>query len=325
MRTILALAFVGLVAFASPAAAQETWKPTGEVELVVGADAGGAVDRTARLIQKVLQDSNLLGVPITVVNKPGAGQAMAMAYMAQHEGDPNYLVMMSPSIVNSALASGGGKPHEAVTPLIKLFDGDLVLAAGSNTGMNTVEDLAERMKKDVTSVSFAFSTSAGNTSHIALAQLATLTGGDPKKLKIVVNPSGSVTLTQVAGGHVDVGVQSSLSLKPMVDAGKVKMLGVAGAKRLPGLPDLPTFREKGYDVIATSWYAIAGAKGITPEQAKFWQDTFTKVMESEAATQAAVDNNWSMDIIAGDELKSFFDKEWDGQRKSLVELGLISQ
>jgi tripartite-type tricarboxylate transporter receptor subunit TctC len=63
-------------------------------------------------------------------------------------------------------------------------------------------------------LSFAFSTSAGNSLHIALAELARFAGADPRKLRVVVNSAGSITATQVAGGHVNVGISSSGSAGP---------------------------------------------------------------------------------------------------------------
>jgi len=326
--TLALLAATGVLAGSAPALAQASggWRPSGNVELIVGAAAGGAVDRTARNLQTLLRNSGAIpGATVSVVNRPGAGQTAAMAYIAQHAGSPNHLVLMSPSVVNSALTMGLAKPHQDVTPILKMFDGDLLYSAGTHSGIKTVEDLVARMRADIRSVSFAFSTSAGNTSHISIAQLASQLGGQPRDLRIVVNAAGSATVAQVAGGHVDVGITSTFTIQPMVTAGRATFLAVAGPSRLAALPDVPTFREKGYDVVATAWYAIAGAKGITAEQARFWEQALTRIMQSDEAKQIARRSSWNIDIIPAAQLGAFFDKEWDSQRSALIALGLLRQ
>ena len=70
-------------------AAEPAWKPQKHVELVVGAQAGGSNDRMARLLQKVLTESGAAPA-MTVVNRPGQGQTLAVAYVNSHPGDPHY-------------------------------------------------------------------------------------------------------------------------------------------------------------------------------------------------------------------------------------------
>lgn len=306
------------------ARAQGSWRPTGNVELVVGAAAAGAVDLIARSLQGLMRNAgSLQGVNVSVVNRAGAGQTAAMTYMAQHRRSPNHLVLMSPSVVNSSLTMGLGRPHRDVTPIMKLFDGDLLYSAGAHTGMRTLEDLVGRLRRDVRSVSFGFSTSPGNTSHISIAQLARLVGVSPRDLRVVVNPAGSATVAQVAGGHVDVGITSTFTMQPMVNAGRATFLAVAGPSRLAALPEVPTFRERGFDVVATAWYAIAAAKDITPEQARYWEATFAAIMQSEEARQIAQRNSWNIEIVPAAELGAYFDQEWDSQRQALLDLGLL--
>ena len=69
-------------------AAEPAWKPQRNVELVVGAQTGGANDRMARVLQKVLTESAAVPQPITVVNRPGQGQTVAAAYVSSRPGDP---------------------------------------------------------------------------------------------------------------------------------------------------------------------------------------------------------------------------------------------
>lgn len=94
------------------------WKPTGNVEFVVGAGAGGVNDRIARAIQRALVKEHLVD-SMTVLNKPGAGQIIAMNYLAGKKGDANEIGLASGSFIN-AIARKGSNLNTQLTPLIKL-------------------------------------------------------------------------------------------------------------------------------------------------------------------------------------------------------------
>ncbi len=85
---------------AAASALAQSWKPERPVEIIIGTSAGGPQDRTGRTIQKILQDLKFVPTPITVVNKPGGGGAVGLAYLAQHAGDGHYL-----------MNCGAGSPH----------------------------------------------------------------------------------------------------------------------------------------------------------------------------------------------------------------------
>ena len=186
-----------------------------------------------------------------------------------------------------------------------------------------MKDIVDGLAKNVAAYSFGFSTSAGNSSHIALAELARVAGADPRKLRLVVNASGSITATQVAGGHICAGISSSGSAQAMSSLGKVRLIGTISSQRLPLLPDLPTLREQGYAVVASTWFTVFGPKGITPAQAAYWEDVFSKAMRHPEAKKFAETNNWTIDLIGSKELPAVLDKEYARLRKTLTELGMV--
>lgn len=322
-----ALRFVAVLALCTAAlsvhAADAAWKPRKAVEIVVGAQAAGANDRIGRMLQKILTDTNAVPVPVTVVNKPGQGQSVSVAYLNSHTADPHYLVILGSSWLTSAITTGSTSSHRDLTPIIKAVDGDLVFYVSAGLPVRTMKDIVEGLAKNAAAYSFAFSTSAGNASHIAIAELARIAGADARKLRVVVNASGSITATQVGGGHVNAGISSSGSAQAMVSTGKVRLIGTISNQRLPQLPDLPTFREQGYDVVASTWFTVFGPKGITAEQAAYWEDVFTKAMRHPEAKKFADSNNWTIDLIGSKELPTQLDKEYARLRKTLTELGMV--
>jgi len=318
------LIFVLLMALPAYALAQApaAWKPERPVELIIGAAPGGANDRIGRSIQRVLQDSKLAN-PVVVVNKPGAGQTIAFSYLATHTGNPHFLGLASSSWLTTVAGGGTAVTHRDVTPIIKVLDEYQVYFVRNDAAIRTGKDIIDRLRKDPGSLSFGFSTASGNPLHISIATLARLAGADPGKLTTVVYESGTNTAIQVAGGHLDVGVQSPGSAWQLAQAGKIRLLAVAGPRRLPGeLANVPTLREQGINSDANVFYTLFGPKGIDPAQIAWWDQALTSAMQSEQLKKDAEFNRWTIELIGHRELPAFLEREHENYRRALADLGL---
>src|SRR6187551_60793 len=91
MNLLISAALIGVI-LVTHAWAQADWRPEKQVEIILPTAPGGGNDMVARLIGKALQEQQLVAMPILVVNKPGGNQALSLAYLAQHSGDPHFLM-----------------------------------------------------------------------------------------------------------------------------------------------------------------------------------------------------------------------------------------
>src|ERR1700720_4341624 len=148
---IFALLGPNLSAHAQPAPA--AWHPVGNVEFFVGAGAGGENDRIARAIQRVLTKEHLID-SMTVLNKPGAAQIIAMTDLSRKEGDGNEIGLASGSFIN-AIARKGLDLHHHLTPLVKLFDAYQCYFTAVDSPIKSMVDVRDRLKADPGSVTFA--------------------------------------------------------------------------------------------------------------------------------------------------------------------------
>jgi putative tricarboxylic transport membrane protein len=312
-----------LVAATMVHAGESAWKPQKNVELVVGAQAGGANDRMGRILQKILTDNNTGPISMTVMNKPGQGQSLGVAYVNSHSGDPHYLVILGSSWVTTAINTRSTTTHRDLTPILKLVDTDLVMYVPADSPIADVKALVQGLRKGTQAYSFGFSTAAGNASHIALAQLARYANYDPRKLRVVVNASGSITATQVAGGHIQAGISSSGSAAAVAAAGKVRFIGALAERRLPGLPELATLQEQGFEVTAPTWFTVFGPKGLQAQHVSFWEDALIKAMRHPEAKQFVDANNWTLDFVGAKRLPSLLDQEYEKLRGLLADLGMV--
>jgi putative tricarboxylic transport membrane protein len=323
----LATTSVALLALVHAAQAQQpatSWKPAGNVEFVVGAGPGGENDRIARAIQRVLTKEHLVD-SMTVLNRPGAGQIIAMNYLAGKSGDANEIGLASGSFVN-AIARNGSDLNKHLTPIVKLFDAYQCFFTSVDSQFKSMVDVRDKLKADPTSVTFAFPVGLGSPLHISVVNVGKAVGASAKQLVTVVFDSGSDVSTQAAGNHIDVGETSIGSSMPLILGGKLRMLGIAAPERLAGeLAKYPTLREQGLDVVTANSYTVLMPSGLTSEQIKFWVQALDKVMEDPDFKLDLDRNFWTLQPVRYPEAAKVMQDEYDDNRKILTELGMLQQ
>ncbi len=261
--------------------AQPAWKPTKNVEIVVGVSPGGGVDRTARTLQKVLQDRRLIEVNSSVVNKAGGGGTLAQAYLNQHAGDAHFLEVSATSVLTNNIIGKTANAWSDFTPIAMLYDEFIGFAVKADSPLKSGRDLAELLRKDSSALPVGIATSAGNTNHIALAVLTKQTGGDVRKLRVVVFSSGGESTTALLGGHVGLVTAPAATALPQMQSGALRLLAVAAPRRLEGaLAQVPTWRELGYDVVVANWRPVLGPRGLSSGQIAYWEQIIQRFTQT---------------------------------------------
>lgn len=306
---------------ALPAAAQ--WKPDKPVEFVIGTGTGGAFDTTARVIQRIWKENNLVAVNTVVLNKPGAGQTLALNYLNQFAGDGHYLSVASGILLSNDLTGKTKYSYADFTPLALLFNEATVFAVNADSTFRSGRDLIERLRKDPYGPSFAVGSTLGSATHIAAALAMKSVGGDVRRMKAVVLNSSGDSVTQVLGGHIDVVTSSATLVLPHAQAGKLRMLAVASAQRMKGpLTEVPTWKEQGVDANVPNWRAIIGPRGMTPEQIAYWEQVFARTVKTREWQSEMTRNLWEDIYAGGTETRRFLDTENGSTKSILTELGL---
>lgn len=314
------------VALASLPAAGQGWKPEKPVEIVVPTTPGGSVDLTARLLQKILQDTGLVKVPVTVVNKPGGGGAVSLVYLNQHAGDAHYLATNTPNIIANDINGRTPVRYTEVTALATLASQYTVLAVRVDSPLKTGKDLIERLRKDPASLAVSTPTTLGSINHMAYALVARAGGIDVKKLKAVILGSGSEGATAVLGGHVDAHSGTTSSVIRLVESGKLRVLGIAAPKRLAAPYDsTPTWTEQGLPVVMDTWRGVIGPKGMSREQIAFWNGVFAKAVTTDTWKEAVRSSSWDANYLDSEETKKLFESDYKDYRSILSDLGLLKE
>ena len=255
-------ALLAVLVMAPINAVHAQWKPEKNVEIVVALAAGSFQDHTARLLQKIMQEQKLIATSTSVVNRPGGGGNVGWAYLATRANDPHYLLITSPTILTSNII--GATPHSYTdfSPVATLSGQYIALAVNANHAIKNGRDLLDRLKKDVTSVTFA-NNGRGSSLHILMGLVAKSTGADVKKLKIAIFQGGGELTTAAMGGHVDVIATATSNLLPHHVSGKLRIIGIASPRRLGGaLTDVATWQEQGVDAVVQNWSGVISSTSM---------------------------------------------------------------
>ena len=320
-RAVCAVIVAALTSVIAPAAAQ--WKPEKNVELVIGTGPGGSFDTTARLLQRLWKDAGTVPATTLVVNKPGAGQALALAYLNQHAGDGHYLSIASGIIFSNQVTGKTTYAYTDFTPVAMLFSEPTVFAVNTGSSLGSARDLVERLRKDPAGPTFAVGSTLGSVTHIAGALVLKSAGGDVRKMKAVVLNSSADSVTAVLGGHIDVVISAASLVLPFAQAGKLRIIAVASPQRIAGpLADVSTWREQGVDTVAINWRGVMGPKGMTRGQVSYWEDVIAKTVKSNDWQGLITKNVWDDAFMASREYRKFLDADYAATRAILTELGL---
>ena len=298
VTTALALTACGGNVGGASAGAGEDF-PTEPITLTVGQAAGGSTDLIARAVAEGASED--LGVPMPVVNKPGANGALATQEVADAAPDGQNLVLLNASLITiTPLAVG---EEEAVTlddveVLKGLSQDDYVMVASKASGFETLEDVENA------SGSFDYGTTGvGTASQLAqelLFKQADITGTE------VPFDSGSPALTAVLGDQVQVATVQLGEAKPQIDAGEVTPIVVFSEERNGFLPDVPTATESGYDVPVAQYRAVAAPNGTPQEVKDRLVEAFDAAVATDAYQQFNEQNMLTPHEISGEEVE----QEW---------------
>ena len=317
------IALAALLALGSAAIHAQGWSPQKNVEIVVGSAPGGSNDKTARTVERILTQLKLVPASLTVNNRPGGGSNIAFNYVAQHAGDPHYLLVGTPSLLTNHITGLGKLHHSDFTPIASLFNDYIVFVVNAGSTIKTGKDLAERLRKDPKSLTIGFATTLGSHNHIAAGLLMKTLGGNARDLKAVAYKGSADAITNLLGGHIDLVTTAAGNVAGHVAAGKLRVVAVAANQRFRGpLADTPTWKEQGVNLVFGGWRAILAPKGLTPAQTAYWEGVLRKATQAPEWKADIEKNFWSDDFVTGEQFRKDLDKDYADMRAVLVDIGL---
>jgi len=257
-RRAFAGAILGTAAIATRSAFAEAAWPTRPIRVVSPFPPGSASDTTGRVVLDQL--SQLLGQPMVVENKAGAGGLIGFADVAKADPD-GYTLVTSSSTMANGLVLHRHLPYDPLrdfVPVVMFGTQPNVLVASKQSGFKTVADLVAAAKAKPGTLTFA-SAGIGSSSHMAGERFRLATKIDVRHV-----PFREGGLTEVMAGRIDYYFLPLAAAASALASGKLTVLAVSTAKRAALLPDVPTVAEAGYPDAESSFWVGLSAPAKTP-------------------------------------------------------------
>jgi len=275
--TLALLSAMAIIATVAPVIAQDSY-PSRPVKLIAPQAPGGGVDLVARIVAEKLRVA--LGQPFVVENQAGAGGAIATQVAARAPPDGYTLMIgyVATHATNPAVKRDLG--YDAVkdfTPIAMLGGTPNVLVVTRAVPVNTLQEFIAYAKANPRKVDYGTS-GVGTLNHLVMEQFKRASG--VPSLAVPYRSIGQA-FTDAMGGQIQVIFPGLAAAMPHLRSGAFKALAVTGERRQPLLPDVPTFKESGYEGFnGLTWYGIVGPVKLPDAVTRKLNEEINKMLAS---------------------------------------------
>ncbi len=262
---------VGLAA--SPAHAQADKFPQRPIRLVIGYTAGGSTDIPFRVLAE--NASKILGQPVIVENKPGAGGVLPAQMMQATAPDGYTLAQVAMPVYRLPYTTKiNWDPVKDLSYVINLAGYSFGLVVPADSPIKTMQDYIAYAKANPGKLTYG-SPGSMTTLHLTMEELAMKQN---VQLSHIPYKGNAESMQALLGGHV-MSVADTPAWAPYVENGKMRLLSTWGDKRSARFPNVPTLKELGMGIVQTSPFGLVAPKGTDPKIVQKLHDAFKKAME----------------------------------------------
>jgi tripartite-type tricarboxylate transporter receptor subunit TctC len=285
-----------LYGITSTAFSQSSDFPNREIRLVVPWNVGGSNDISARQLSKILASD---GITLVVENVPGATGTIGMTRVANANPD-GYTIGMGTSSTLAMIAQGlTPLKNEQFAPIARVTTDQLLLLVPVGSPAKDIDSFEAMVKKNPGKISVG-TPGSNNLNHI----FAVMTGNVVNsEVNVVPYTGGSKVVVDLAGKQLDAAVLKPSESKAQIDSNLIRPLGVFANERVKSLPNVPTFKEKGYNVfpygpLVQMAYLVAPAK-TPPQVQERLIAIFSKAIQDPRFKSASEEGGANVDNLTG--------------------------
>ena len=288
-----------LYGITSTAFSQSSDFPNREIRLVVPWNVGGSNDISARQLSKILASD---GITLVVENVPGATGTIGMTRVANANPD-GYTIGMGTSSTLAMIAQGlTPLKNEQFAPIARVTTDQLLLLVPAGSPAKDIDGFEAMVKKNPGKISVG-TPGSNNLNHI----FAVMTGNVVNSaVNVIPYTGGSKVVVDLAGKQLDAAVLKPSESKAQIDSNLIRPLGVFANERVKSLPNVPTFKEKGYNVfpygpLVQMAYLVAPAK-TPPQVQERLIAIFSKAIQDPRFKSASEEGGAAVDNVTGEAL-----------------------
>ncbi|PRX49385.1 putative tricarboxylic transport membrane protein [Prauserella shujinwangii] len=295
--------------------------PVSGLRIMVPNSPGGGYDTTARTAAKVMED-NKIASGVDVFNLSGAGGTVGLQRTINEKGNGKLAMQMGLGVVGASYTQKSQGKLTETTPIAKVVEEPGAIVVPKNSPYQTIDDLVREWKADPKGIAVGGGSSPGGPDHLLPMQLAKKVGITPKNVNYVSYDGGGELLPAILGGKVAFGATGVGEILDQIKAGEVRVLAVTSAQPVDVVPDAPTLKDSGIDLVFTNWRGIVAPPGISDADRQMWIDVYTKMHDTQDWRDQLEKYGWTDAFATGDEFANFLKKQDEEVAGILNELGL---
>ncbi len=297
----------------------DIWQPEYPLVITVPSNPGGGWDQLGRFLQRTIIQEKLSPVSIEVINKGGAGGIIALAELVStYNANPYKLMITGFGMTGATIMHNSEFSLESTTPIARLTGEFQAIAEPYDSPYQTLEALIQAFKANPKEIIWGGG-SAGGADHLFINLLASKLDINPQHINYVAYTGGGEATAALMGGQVTAGVSGYSEWGGVVEAKRVRLIGVSSPTRVVH-PDIATFTELDLDIVFQNWRAIVAAPNISEEQRQYLIGLVTKARNSATWQDIVKRNKWQDSFLIGDEFTQFIIND-SKQTQHIVELG----
>lgn len=325
---ILSILLVGLLSFvlvgcnsnanSGSASSGEGDYPKRPITLIIPYAAGGSADIQARIISESLQ--NQLGVAINVVSQPGGAGAVGMNAVksAKADGYTIILTAVGPSTLTPNANEVGYNTTEDFYPIAQISEAPYGLAVNVDSGIETLEQLLKFAKDNPEKGTYG-TTGAGLHQHIVMSDF--LNKLDGIHMEHIPFEGGAEAVSALLGNHVTASANTISEITPHKESGAINIVAVTSEERLNDLPDVPTFKELGYELVGQgAWFGFMAPKDTPKEIVDLLDDGIKKALEDEKVIDQFKNVGLPIQYLGSEQFKNKVNEENEKNAKVIQSL-----
>ena len=303
--------------------------PSGNLDFVAPAGAGGGWDTTIRMVAKTLNDTGIVKAPMPVRNAAGAGGAVHLSTLqaANKKADPNTITVYSPPILFFNLNGSSPYGFRDTKPLARLIADYAAFVVKADSPYQTIQDVMDALKQDPKAVKIGGTSAIGSMDHVQFLIIAKAAGVDSiGRIDYIPFDDGDGP-AQLLGGHIDLFSTGLSDVKGLVESGDLRVLAQTADKRIGEgkMGEIPTCIESGINATFINWRGLFGTPEMPDYAVNFWRDALKKLQDTNEWKQVCKEKGWDQIYMDAPDFVKFLEKTEGEYIGVMKEIGMLKK
>lgn len=262
-----------------------------ELTLIVPGSPNGGWDALAKSIKTVIEKEQLIGKPIHIVYEEGDGGNDGWARL--NDSEANTVAMTSSLLLTNELLGHSPLSFVDFTPLATMASEWQTVIVTNESPVNSISDLMDKLEENPGRYPIGIEPQFGNDDQLAFAQAARTQKVPAASLRFFRYTDADALLEALQRGEIAAASLSSSQSEAFAATENVRIIAISSPERLDHMPEVPTWREQGIDVVFPHWRGVIGPGHLNDSEREWWNDLLTRVQSSPYWKEELKKNHWT--------------------------------